>query len=107
MRVLVGTLFSYENEFEQCVASLHGQSYPHWVHKVYENLPNKLAHETLYREFMNNAEKFDLFLKLDADMVFMDSKGLAQIVELFQAKPDLDHLQMLVHDYPVLTIYFA
>lgn len=98
-RLLIGTLYSGENEFEQCVRSLQSQTYPHWEHEVYENLPNKEAHETLYQEFMGRSDEFDLFMKLDADMVFKDSTSLARVVEIFQEKPTLDHLQMVVHDW--------
>lgn len=98
-RILIGTLYSGESEFQQCIESLRSQSYPQWEHRVYRNLPNKEAHDTLYREFMNMSDEFDLFLKLDADMVLIDSHGLETIVDLFRTRRGLDHLQMIVHDW--------
>lgn len=98
-RVFIGTLYSGENEFQQCVESLYAQSYKNWQQTVYKNLPNKEAHETLYHDFMDKSDEFDLFLKLDADMVFMDTVSLKGIVRLFEMTKDLDHLQMVVYDW--------
>ncbi len=39
LRVLIGTLHSGENEFDQCIAALRRQSYPHWEQFVLANLP--------------------------------------------------------------------
>lgn len=98
-RVLVGTLYCGENEFDALKASLQEQTYPHWDHVVYKNLPNKEAHDRLYRTFMEQQDDFDLFLKLDADMVFRSDEGLRQIVRIFGENPDLDHLTLAVRDW--------
>ncbi len=98
-RILVGTLFCGENEFGALKQSLSEQTYPHWEHVVYKNLPNKEAHDRLYRTFMEEQDDFDLFLKLDADMVFRSGEGLEQIVELFEETPSLDHLTLAVRDW--------
>ncbi len=99
MRVLVGTLFSGENEFRQCKDSLQDQVFTNWDHVVYKNLPNKKAHETLYRKFMDEAENYDLFVKLDADMVFMSEQSLSKIVGTFQNYKHLDHALLGVKDW--------
>lgn len=98
-RVLVGTLYCGENEFEALKQSLCAQTYSHWEHVVYRNLPNKEAHDRLYRTFMGEQDDFDLFLKLDADMVFRSGEGLKQIVHLFEETPGLDHLTLAVRDW--------
>jgi hypothetical protein len=98
-RVLVGTLYCGENEFEALKESLRGQNYSHWEHVVYKNLPNKEAHDRLYRTFMEEQDNFDLFLKLDADMVFRSDDGLDQIVRVFLENPGLDHLTLAVRDW--------
>jgi hypothetical protein len=98
-RILVGTLFCGENEFGALKQSLSEQTYPHWKHVVYKNLPNKEAHDRLYRTFMEEQGDFDLFLKLDADMVFRTDEGLERIVRIFEEDPDLDHLTLAVWDW--------
>lgn len=98
-RILVGTLHCGERDFERCLESLERQSYRRWEHLILRDLPNKLAHDRLYREFMNRASEFDLFLKLDADMVFRRDDALARVVELFRVRPALDHLESLVYDW--------
>ena len=98
-RTLVSTLYCGENEFEALKESLQAQTYSHWEHVVYKNLPNKEAHDRLYRTFMEQQDDFDLFLKLDADMVFRSSEGLRRIVDLFQETDQLDHLTLAVRDW--------
>jgi len=97
--VLVGTLYCGENEFEALKQSLQEQTYSHWEHVVYKNLPNKEAHDRLYGTFMDQQDEFDLFLKLDADMVFRSDEGLEQIVRMFEEDSDLDHLTLAVRDW--------
>lgn len=96
--ILVITLHSGENEFDQCRDALEAQDYQNWEHKVYSFLPNKEAHEALYTEIMTRREH-DLFIKLDADMVFTRDGAMAEIVAYFSARPDLDHAMFAVHDY--------
>jgi len=98
-RILIGTLYSGENEFEQCKASVRAQTYPHREHVVFKNLPNKEAHDTLYRTFMERADEFQLFVKLDADMVLGEETLLEQIVEYWRRTPSLDHLSLAVRDW--------
>lgn len=104
MRVLVGTLYTGENEFEQSKRSLQQQTHTDWEHVVYEHLPNKEAHDRLYRTFMERADDFDLFLKLDADMVFRSEKSLQTLVDFFKREPELDHALLAVHDWASDTL---
>ncbi len=104
MRVLVGTLYTGENEFGQCKHSLQRQTHTDWEHVVYEHLPNKEAHDRLYRTFMEQSEDFDLFLKLDADMVFRSEDSLQTLVDLFKREPELDHALLAVHDWASDTL---
>jgi hypothetical protein len=48
---------------------------------------------------MEEQDDFDLFLKLDADMVFRSDEGLSEIVRMFERNPDLDHLTLAVQDW--------
>ncbi len=109
LRVLIGTLHSGENEFDQCIAALRRQSYPHWEQFVLANLPEHEAHERLYDRFMENARGFELFLKLDADMVLSAPDKLAAAVCLFEQSPSLGHAVFRVHDWmtdtPIIGIH--
>ncbi|MFC1866770.1 hypothetical protein ACFL0H_01340 [Thermodesulfobacteriota bacterium] len=98
-RILIGTLFSGENEIRECTDSIKEQTYLEWDHKIFSYLPNKKAHDTLYRFFMNKAEDFDIFLKVDADMVFMHKYCLSYIVDLFKNNSDSDHFQIAILDW--------
>ncbi|MGM0582456.1 MAG: hypothetical protein ACQETL_17390 [Bacteroidota bacterium] len=99
MKILVGTLYSGENEFEECKKSLENQTYTDWDHFILKNLPNKEAHDRLYKAFMDKSDEYDLFLKLDADMVFSKDNALQVIVDLFKKEPNLDHAVFKVKDW--------
>ena len=99
LQVLVGTLYSGENEFEQCVEMLTCQSYCHRTQFAVEHMAERAAHDELYTRFMHDAGEYDLFLKLDADMVLSDSESLAAAVALFEKSPDLDHAVFTVKDW--------
>ncbi|MHC4107933.1 MAG: hypothetical protein ACYSTY_07600 [Planctomycetota bacterium] len=103
LRVLIGTLHSGENEFDQCVAALRRQSYPHWEQFVLADLPEQEAHERLYARFMECAREFELFLKLDADMVLSAPDKLGAAVRTFEESPSLDHAVFRVHDWMTST----
>jgi hypothetical protein len=99
MRIFVGTLKTIENEFEECVASIERQTYQNFEHFVFEDLPNKEAHDTLYRSFMERSDEFDLMVKVDADMVIENENLFAGIVERFEEHPQLKDLEIAVHDF--------
>jgi hypothetical protein len=98
-RVLVLTLYSGEAEYDRCRASLAAQDYTAWEQRSLEHLPNREAHGTLYRTIMSEAESFDFFLKLDADMVLADAAVLGDLVRAFEDRPALDHLVVAVSDW--------
>lgn len=98
-RILVGTLHTIENEFEKCCESIRRQDGVYVEHFVVHNLPNKEAHDTLYRKFMERAQDFDFFVKVDADMVIENHLLLYGIAEKFASMPTVFDLQILVHDF--------
>ena len=99
MRILIGTMFSGENEFEECLAAIRRQEYSEWEHFTVENLPNQAAHDKLYRTFMERAGEFDLFMKVDADMVLEHPDVLARIAAWFGQHPRVDCLSIKVFDW--------
>lgn len=98
-RIQVLTLRSGENEFEACCASLSAQTLLPADHLVIADLPNAEAHAALYRAVMAGRSRYDLFLKLDADMVLNRPTALQEIAAFFAAEPDLDHIEVKVLDH--------
>jgi len=99
MRILVGILRTIENEFDECVASLQRQSHGYAEHFVLENLPKESACDTLYRKFMRRSDEFDLFVKLDADMVMERHDFLDRVEQAFAARPWMKLLSLPVQDF--------
>lgn len=99
MKIFVGTLYSGENEFEECVTSIQNQSYRNFEHFLFKNLPNKEAHHTLFKSFKENADKYDLLVKVDADMVICSNDLFAQIVIKMTNHPDIDVFSIAVADF--------
>lgn len=98
-RVLVVTLYSDEQEFEACSASVAMQSLPPTEHVVIRGLPKIAAHAALHRACESRAEQNDVFVKLDADMVIIRPDLLERIAERFAQEPELDHLKIAVQDF--------
>jgi len=98
-RVLVLTLRTDENEFDACVESIQAQQGVCCDHVVFSELPNKEAHDTLYRRIMTDAKSYDYFVKLDADMVFRSPESLRSGLQLFIDNPKLDHVQFSLSDW--------
>jgi len=100
MKLLVGTLYTIENEFEECCDSIRRQSYREFDHIVLRDLSKKEAHEALYGLFMEKSGEYDLLVKVDADMVIEDRDLFRKIVERFESDSELDLLLIAVHDFP-------
>jgi len=99
MRLLVGTLHTIENEFEECITSIKEQRYQNFEHVILKNIPNKEAHDTLYKTFMERADEFDLFIKVDADMVIENKNLFSGIVYKFRKNPLMKDLEIAVYDF--------
>jgi len=99
MKLLVGTLYTIENEFEDCCASIRNQSYRDFDHIILKDLSKKEAHEALYGLFMEKSGEYDLLVKVDADMVIEDRDLFLKIVKRFESDPRLDLLLIAVHDF--------
>ena len=95
---LVGMLYSGENEYAASVAALEQQSLRDWDLLRFENLPNKEAHDRLYQAFMQRADQYRFFLKLDADTVLRDAHSLDTLVGLLDI-PERDTLIVDAHDW--------
>lgn len=98
-RILVGMMYSGEQEYEQAKEALVGQTHQNFELFELKNLANKEAHDTLYACFMRRCKEFDYFLKLDADMVLAHEGVLAEMIETMSSE-NLAHLFAYVHDCP-------
>lgn len=98
-RFLVGMMYCGENERPQAVAALERQTLASWRLFGIDHLPNKAAHDRLYAGFMNDADRHDFFLKLDADMVLVTDRALEIVAAAFDAAAELEALMYDVHDW--------
>ncbi len=99
MKLLIGILYTIENEFPQCIEAIEKQTYQNFDYFVIENLPNKEAHDTLYQRFMDGATEYDLFIKIDADMVLTRDTFFEEVVKKMSENPEVEHLAIAVHDF--------
>ncbi|WP_421875639.1 hypothetical protein [Marinoscillum sp.] len=107
MRILIGILHCIENEFEDCLTALKAQTYQDWDYFVLRNMPNKEAHDSLYAEFMNKACDFDLFLKVDADMVITRNTFLQELIDQMNVNELFNHFRIGVFDHFTKRIIHA
>lgn len=98
-KVLILTLYAGENELEKSKESLNNQTYKNWEQIIFTNLPNLEAHRALYKKIMEKADDYDLFIKLDADMVLKNEYILEKIVTIFNNQKELDHAFFSVRDW--------
>jgi len=99
MKVFVGTLYSGENEFDECVAAIQSQTYRNFDHFVFKNLPNKEAHVTLFKSFLDKSDEYAILVKVDADMVLANDMVFENMVDKLQENPQIDLFAIAVHDF--------
>lgn len=98
-RILVGTLYCGEQDYPHCQKSIESQSGVEVEHFVISNRPNKEAHEALYSKFMDKAHDFDLFVKVDSDMVICRSDLFKRLASCFEDKSAIDMITVPVRDF--------
>jgi|WetSurMetagenome_2_1015567.scaffolds.fasta_scaffold173005_1 hypothetical protein len=99
MKVFVGTLYSGENEYDECVASIQRQTFRDFDHFVFKNLPNKEAHHALFKSFLDRAGEYDILIKIDADVVLASDTILERIVDKMRKDDGIDILAVAVLDF--------
>lgn len=98
-KILVGTLFSGENEYAACLEAIRKQSFQNFDHMLIENLPELEAHNKLYRAFIDHADEYELLIKVDADTVLLSKELFARIVEKFEQNQWLEVMNIGVLDF--------
>lgn len=99
MRIFIGTLYTIENEFDECLRSIHSQTYRDFEHFVFKNLPNKQAHVALFKSFLEQAGEYGALVKVDADMVLASDSLFENIVRKLEENDWVDVLSIAVHDF--------
>ncbi len=99
MKLLVGILVTVENEYRDCVASIRSQNGVDYDIYEIKNKPKNVAHNLLYYHFIYNSYKYDLLIKVDADMVIEDKELFTKIVIDFSNNEYLDHLFIPTYDH--------
>lgn len=99
MKVLVGILYSGEPQFAKCIDSVKAQEEVEFDYFIIENLPKNEAHDKLYNTFMSKAVEFDIFVKLDADMIIQAKDFFKFIIGIYLNNQFLDWLHIYIYDY--------
>lgn len=92
-------MYCIENEFEECKEAIAAQTHQDWELFTVENLPNKEAHDLLYQTFMKRADEFDLFIKIDADMVLCRNTFFEEVVQEMENYHQYNHFEIGVWDF--------
>ncbi len=97
-KIFVGTLYSGENELDECCERINRQTYRNFEHFIYRDLSNKEAHDTLYSDFLGNND-FDILVKIDADTVLREDSFFEKVVNIFEENPNIDLIEFVVYDF--------
>ena len=97
-RLLILTLSTGEAALPVLKRQLAGQAFQDFEHEIISGLPNRTAHNRLYRTIAERASSFDLFLKLDADMTLRSDTSLADAVCATDGHPEVQHFAFRVWD---------
>lgn len=98
-KVLAGILYTIENEFEDCKNAIANQQNAHVQYFVLNNLPKKVAHDTLFKTFEAHYEDYDFFVKVDADMVIENGNLFFQVSKLFKQHSKIKMITVPVWDF--------
>lgn len=99
MKILVGTLNSGENEYDECLASIKNQTFQNFDHLIIKNLPEREAHNKLYQTFLDQADTYELLIKVDADMVLCSPFFFEEIEKRMADNPNIDVYSVAVYDF--------
>ena len=108
-KILIITMYCGEPQLERCLASVKKQINVSCEYFLISNKPNVAAHKALYETINDNKDKFDYFVKLDADMEFSGEDTLISLLDFLDN--DTDHFTIPVFDFftncdlPELHVY--
>lgn len=99
MRILIGILYCIENELDRCIESIRMQDHKDFDYFVVSKMKNKAAHDFLYGKFMASAQDYDVFIKIDADMVLLRPTFFSEVIDALKQYPDKDHFHIGLWDF--------
>jgi hypothetical protein len=105
-RVLVGTMYSGEEEYKECIILIKQQQNVNIDHFTVANKPIIEAHHLLYNTWNINREKYDFFVKIDADMLIYDFSLYYRIFEQFE-NTNITGFQLSLLDYYTNNFIFG
>ena len=99
-KIQIITMYCGEREYDNCKTSVSVQRYDGVIdHHCIENMSNVDAHKACYQMMMDGADKYDLFIKLDADMVFSRATAVHDIVKSWHKYNKPDHMVFAIQDF--------
>jgi hypothetical protein len=99
LRIHVGMMSCGENERDRAIEAVQAQIYSDYEFFLIENRPNKEAHEALYERFTASADQFQIFLKLDADIVLRRPTAFHEVASFFSKNPEIGLLLFELIDW--------
>lgn len=98
--IFVGTLFSGEGDYNDCINSILEQKNVTITHKLIANHPEKEAHNILWNSWKNvQNDGYKAFIKIDADIILSHDHVLNEIINLFEQNPEITHVQAPLYDF--------
>lgn len=98
-KVLVITMYCGEPQYERCVDSVKSQLRVNCTHHTIKDKSNVEAHRELYQLINSKKDKFNYFIKLDADMEFNGAFAVDELLGLFER--ETDHVTIPVFDFMI------
>ena len=108
-RVFVGTMFSIENQFKDCINVIQSQKEIHVTHEIISGLREHDAHVKLYESWEKMKDQYDAFIKVDADMILKDDLVLHRMTEEINrsVKDGYTSIQCPLYDYYIEDMIFG
>lgn len=100
MRIMIGTLYSGEGDYDKCCESIRNQSVQ-CDHQIISGYEEAEAHMELYSRF--KIQKYDYLIKVDADIVLLKDDAVERLTN-FASKRKLDRCSTNVSDFFTRTI---
>jgi hypothetical protein len=84
IKVLFLVMYSGEGDYDRCIESAKSQQNINATFYIVKNLPMKEAHYSIYSYWNEHCEKFDMFVKLDADCVLSSNTKVIDVWNAIQ-----------------------
>lgn len=99
--IFVGTMSCGEGDTQKCIEAISKQKHVDVLHKVIWDLPEKEAHNELWKAWGEAKQKPNchLFIKIDADTVLAHDEVLWDIFNLFASNQKLTGVQAYIKDF--------